>query len=356
MKVRLFDYNLPKELIAQKQIKPRDHSRLLIVDRKSRKIEHAHFFELPKYLQSGDVLVFNNSKVFPARIRFDQGRKEIFLLKDLGAGRWEAMGRKLEKNVQDTRYNFQINSKLKYQIIKKLDDGHWEIKFNLQGNKFREWLEKYGETPLPPYIKVKDSKKIRADYQTIFAKNEGSVAAPTAGLHFTKRILRELKKKGIKMEFVTLHVGAGTFQPVKTENIEEHKLHEEFVVLDKATAKRLNQYKKEGRRIIAVGTTSCRTLEAVSKLSKISEVSKISKSSKNEYKVAAGSRWVNIFIYPGYKFKFVDGLITNFHLPKSSLLMLVSALAGRKFILDTYQLAVKKKYRFYSFGDGMLIK
>ncbi len=353
MKLRLFDYNLPKELIAQKQIKPRDHSRLLIVDRKSQKIEHAHFFELPAYLEAGDVLVFNNSKVFPARIRFDQGHKEIFLLKDLGAGRWEAMGRKLRFMIYDLGFK---NNNLKCEVLKKTESGSYIVKFNLQGKKFREWLEKYGETPLPPYIKVKDSKKIRADYQTIFAKNEGSVAAPTAGLHFTKRILRELKKKGIKMEFVTLHVGAGTFQPVKTENIKEHKLHEEFVVLDKATADRLNKYKKEGRRIIAVGTTSCRTLEAVSKLSKISEVSKISKTSKSKYKVVAGSRFVNIFIYPGYKFKFVDGLITNFHLPKSSLLMLVSALAGRRFILDAYQLAVKKKYRFYSFGDGMLIK
>ncbi|HOZ36919.1 MAG TPA: tRNA preQ1(34) S-adenosylmethionine ribosyltransferase-isomerase QueA [bacterium] len=341
MKLKLFDYNLPKELIAQKQIKPRDYSRLLVISKKKKSLKHAHFFELEKYLESGDVLVFNNSKVFPARIRFDRGRKEIFLLKDLGKGSWEVMGKKLRFKIYDLGFK---NNNLKCEVLEKTGEGSYIVKFGLQGKKFFEWLEKHGETPLPPYIKVKDTKKIREDYQTVYAKEKGSVAAPTAGLHFTKRLLARLKKKGVKMEFVTLHVGLGTFQPVKTEKIEDHKLHSEYVILDKKTADRLNQHKKEGRRIIAVGTTSCRVLEAVSELS------------KGKYKVVAGSRWVNIFIYPGYKFKFVDGLITNFHLPKSSLLMLVSALAGRKFIMDVYRKAVKKKYRFFSFGDGMLIK
>jgi S-adenosylmethionine:tRNA ribosyltransferase-isomerase len=350
MKLSLFDYNLPKELIAQKQIKPRDNSRLLVVDRKKQELRHVHFFELDKYLDSGDVLVFNNTKVFPARIRFDQGRGEIFLLRDLGGGRWEAMGRKLRFMIYDLGFK---NNILKCEILKKIDHGNYIVRFNLKGKKFQDWLEKNGETPLPPYIKTKDSAQIRKNYQTIYAKERGSVAAPTAGLHFTKKLLARLRKKGIKIEFVTLHVGLGTFQPVKTEKIEEHKLHEEWVEIEKATAERLNKYKKEGRRIIAVGTTSCRVLEAVSEAIKISEVSNLSKV---KYRVVAGSRWVNIFIYPGYKFKFVDGLITNFHLPKSSLLMLVSALAGRKFILDVYKEAVRKEYRFYSFGDGMLIK
>lgn len=344
MRLSLFDYNLPKELIAQKQIKPRDHSRLLIVERKSRKIEHAHFFDLPKYLQPDDVLVFNNSKVFPARIHFNEGRGEIFLLRELKGGEWEVMGKKLGQKSKIQNPNFQINPKLQVQILKQLDDGKYMVKFNLKGKKFREWLERYAETPLPPYIKTKDSVRIRKDYQTIFAKKEGSVAAPTAGLHFTEKVLAALKKKGVKIEFVTLHVGAGTFQPVKTEKIEDHKLHAELVFLDQVTARRLNKYKKEGRRIIAVGTTSCRVLEA------------LAEKDGPAYVLRASARQVNIFIYPGYKFKFVDGLITNFHLPKSSLLMLVSALAGRKFMLEVYQKAIREGYRFYSFGDGMLIE
>ncbi len=342
MKIKLFDYNLPKELIAQRQIKPRDYSRLLVVERKGGVLKHDHFFNLEKYLEPGDVLVFNNSKVFPARIRFDEGRGEIFLLKELGGGRWEVLGKKLETRNQISEIRYQkLENGLEHKIMKRLENGNWVVRFNLKGKKFYDWLEKYGETPLPPYIKTKDSAQMRKDYQTIYAKERGSVAAPTAGLHFTKKLLTTLKKKGIKMEFVTLHVGQGTFQPVKTERIEEHKLHEEYAVLDKATAERLNKYKKEGRRIIAVGTTSCRTLEALAE--------------KNR-RLKAASKWVNIFIYPGYKFKFVDGLITNFHLPKSSLLMLVSALAGRKFMMEVYKKAVEKKYRFYSFGDGMLIK
>jgi len=360
MKLSLFDYNLPRELIAQKQIKPRDHSRLLVLNRpslpssprlrrtgelrtagrKTAKITHDYFYNLDKYLNKGDVLVLNNSKVFPARIKFDKN-KEIFLLSKLDNGNWEIIGKKLEIR------NQKLGGGLECNILKRVENGNWEVKFNLQGERFREVLEKIGETPLPPYIKTKDSKQIRKDYQTVYAKEEGSVAAPTAGLHFTKRVFEKLKKKGVKIEYVTLHVGQGTFAPVKTENIEEHKMHAEYVVLDKATIDRLNKYKKEGRRIIAAGTTSCRVLEALA-----SETGKLKVPSSAK----ATEDYINIFIYPGYEFKFVDSLITNFHLSKSSLLMLVSALAGRKLILKVYKEAIRKKYRFYSFGDSMFIK
>jgi len=352
MKLTLFDYNLPKNLIAQKQVKPRDHSRLLVVGRKTKKLKHDYFYNLDKYLDENDVLVFNDSRVFPARIKFDGGKGEIFLLREMKNGNWEVMGKKLGKNFKFQILNFKINSKLQAQILKRMPDGNYLIKFNLRGRKFREWLEKYGETPLPPYIKTKDSKIIRNNYQTIYARADGSVAAPTAGFHFTKELMSKLRKKGVAMEFVTLHVGQGTFLPVKTDNIEEHKMHAEFAIIDKETAKRLNDYKKAGRRIIAVGTTSCRVLEAMTseagESSKLSEVSKVC--------LKAREKEVNIFIYPGYNFKFVDGLVTNFHLPKSTLLMLVAALIGREFILEVYRQAIKKKYRFYSFGDGMLIK
>ncbi len=345
MHLKLFDYNLPPDLIAQHLVKPRDHSRLLILDRLKQKIQHDYFYNLDRYLDENDVLVFNDSKVLPARIKMQKetgGKVEVFLLKKLTAGKWEVLiGGRVKENYKLPIINYKSILNFKCQIIKKLSNGNWLVQFNVKGKKFREVLEKVGETPLPPYIKTKDSKKIRRDYQTIYAKDEGSVAAPTAGLHFTKRVFDKLKKKGIKTEFVTLHVGLGTFQPVKIDKIEQHQMHAEYVILDKVTAKRLNDYKQQGKKIVAVGTTSCRVLEAMSNV-------------KGELK--AGSQWVNIFIYPGYKFKFVDSLITNFHLPKSTLLMLVSALAGRKNILKAYKLAVKKKYRFYSFGDGMLIK
>jgi len=389
MKLSQFDYYLPPNLIAQKQIKPRDHSRLLVLDRsvsppespnkwlqqmdgysagvsserlqRERKrpqwgmITHDYFYNLDKYLTKNDVLVFNNSKVIPARIRLDNGG-EIFLLKDLKYGQWEVIGRKLRNSpyeipdeksgchiatISQTEEIKKLRKGLRCEIVKRLDNGNWVVKFNYTGKKFSDILEKIGETPLPPYIKTKDSNRIRQDYQTLYAKHKGSVAAPTAGLHFTPRVFKKLKKKGIKTEFVTLHVGLGTFQPVKTDEIECHHMHAEYATLNFATAKRLNNYRKQGKRIIAVGTTSCRVLESFS-------------NQKNQLK--AGSKWVDIFIYPPYKFKFVDSIITNFHLPKSTLLMLVSALAGRKFILQAYQEAIKRKYQFYSFGDGMLIK
>lgn len=347
MKLSLFDYYLPKELIAQNQMKPRDHSRLLVFKRRENKISHDYFYNLDKYLNDNDVLVFNDSKVIPARILFDNGRMEIFLLKELDR-EWEIMGRKLEIR------NQKLGHGLSCMIIKRLENGNWLARFNLKGNKLMAWLSNYGETPLPPYIKVEDSAEVRKNYQTIYAKNDGSVAAPTAGLHFTKILFKKLKKKGVKMEFVTLHVGQGTFQPVKTKKIEEHKMHAEYAVIDKKTAERLNEYKKQGKRIIAVGTTSARVLEAMSGASELSKSSKLSRLGRAG-KLGAGAGEVNIFIYPGYKFKFVNSLITNFHLPKSTLLMLVSALAGRKRILRVYQEAIKRKYRFYSFGDGMFI-
>jgi S-adenosylmethionine:tRNA ribosyltransferase-isomerase len=346
MKLSLFDYKLPKNLIAQKQIKPRDASRLMIINltslrlrgagKKTKKIGHDFFYNLDKYLSENDVLVFNNSKVIPARIKFGQ-TGEIFLLNELKSGEWEVMGRKLRFKIYDLRFK---NILLKCEIIKRLKNGNWLARFNYKGKKFRQILERIGETPTPPYIKTPDSTQKRKDYQTIYAKVEGSVAAPTAGLHFTQRIFGKLKSKGVKCEFVTLHVGLGTFAPVKIDRIEEHRMHSEYAVLDEVTTRRLNNYKKQGKRIVAVGTTSARVLEALA-------------NKKGQLK--AGSKWVDIFIYPGYKFRFVDALITNFHLPKSTLLMLVSALAGRKFILRVYQEAIKSKYRFYSFGDGMLI-
>ncbi len=356
MDLKLFDYHLPNELIAQRPAKPRDSARLLVVEpskigacrRLSKKKENFIddcFYNLDKYLDKGDVLVFNNSKVLPARLPMQKetgGKVEVFLLNDLGGGKWEVLiGGKAKENYQLSVVSHKSSLDFKCQILNRLPNGNWVVKFNLKGKKFRQFLEEVGETPLPPYIKTKDSKQIRRAYQTVYAKREGSVAAPTAGLHFTKRLLNKLEKKGVKFEFVTLHVGLGTFQPVKTNKIEEHQMHAEYVILDKKAAERLNNYKRQGRKIIAVGTTSCRVLEAMS---------------DKRGRLRAGNKWVDIFIYPGYKFKFVDGLITNFHLPKSTLLMLVSALAGRRFILRAYKYAIKKKYRFYSFGDGMMIK
>jgi S-adenosylmethionine:tRNA ribosyltransferase-isomerase len=360
MKLSLFNYHLPKELIAQTPAEPRDTAGLLVYNSNTQGITNDKFFNLPKYLQSGDVLVFNNTKVFPARLIMKKptgGKIEIFLLKEIKSGVWECLvgGRlpavvPMDIGTMTDKGQFFLSLKnLKADVLKKFDDGRYLIKFNLTGEKFLKFIEKNGETPLPPYIKTKDNKNIRKKYQTIYAKYFGSVAAPTAGLHFTKKLLANLKKRGIQIEFATLHVGLGTFQPVKTDEIEKHKMHAEFAILDKETSARLNYYKKQGRRIIAVGTTSARLLEAV--------------ADKNG-KLKPIKKEVNIFIYPGYKFKFVDALITNFHLPKSTLLMLVSSFlgqgkyktAGIKIMQKIYATAIKKKYRFYSFGDGMLIE
>ncbi len=338
MFVSTFNYHLPKDLIAQKPVKPRDHSRLLILNRKNKKISHHYFFELGKFLKPGDVLILNDTKVFPARLigkKLTGGKIEIFLLKKIKNQIWECL---LGGHGRDVGLKIIFNKKLKGEIIKKLPAGTWEIKFNYSGQKLEKIVNQIGQVPTPPYIKTAASKK---DYQTIYAKKSGSVAAPTAGFHFTKKLITQLKRQGIQFEFITLQVGYGTFQPIKVKKIEEHKIHSELAILDKTTTEKLNQAKKQGRRIIAVGTTTARVLEDL--------------ADKND-QLKASQKDINLFIYPGYKFKFVDALITNFHLPQSTLLMLVSAFAGKKLILKTYQTAVRKKYRFYSFGDAMMIE
>lgn len=349
MLVSDFGYHLPKNLIAQKPIKPRDQSRLLVLNRQGKKISHHHFFELGQFLKRGDVLVLNNTKVFPARLigrKVTGGKIEVFLLKRINGQIWECL---LGGHGRGEKLKINFNKNLKGEIInpvreinfsngvKKPSDGVWQIKFNCGGKKLEKIINQIGQTPTPPYIKTPANKN---DYQTIYAKKTGSVAAPTAGFHFTKKLINQLKKQGIQFEFVTLQVGYGTFQPIKVKKIEEHKMHPELAILDCQTAEKLNQAKKQGRRVIAVGTTTVRVLESF--------------ADKNG-RLKAGRKDTNIFIYPGYKFRFIDALITNFHLPQSTLLMLVSALVGRKLILKTYQTAVRKKYRFYSFGDAMMI-
>lgn len=344
MKTALFDYFLPHELIAQKPTRPRDHSRLLILNKNTREICHQHFYDLAKWLQAGDVLVLNNSKVIPARLlghkKLTGGQLEIFLLKKIKGKLWQCLvGGK--GRLPGLQVIFRKSNKspiiLTAELIKDNGNGTWTVKFNKSGNSLTKIVGQIGQTPTPPYIK-KIAKL--ADYQTIYAKIPGSVAAPTAGLHFTPQLFRQLKSMGAKIEFITLHVGFGTFQPVKVADISQHKLHAEFATLDKSTAQRLNQAKKAKHRIIAVGTTTVRTLETF--------------SNKNG-QLKVDSHWINTFIYPPYKFKFVDALITNFHLPKSTLLMLVCAFAGRKNIFKAYRAAIAKKYRFFSFGDAMLI-
>ncbi len=343
MKLIDFDYLLPQKLIAQKPIRPRDRSKLMILNLKTHEIKHDFFFNLGNYLQPNDILVANNSKVIPARligqkINFEKnkniggGKIEILLLKSLLNGNWEIMVK--GKIIPLTK--IFLNKKLQGVILKKLSDQTWEIKFNLENDLLFKEIYKIGKAPTPPYIKKNSNLK---KYQTIYAKKSGSVAAPTAGFHFTKRLMKKIKSQGINFNFITLHVGLGTFQPVRTEQIEEHQIHAEWGEISKATARKLNQEKENGQRIIAVGTTTTRTLEDF----------------YQNNKIESGQKWVKNFIYPGYKFKFINGLITNFHIPKSSLLMLVSAFAGREFIIKAYQEAIEKKYRFYSFGDAMLI-
>lgn len=340
MRISLFDYKLPTQLIAQKQIKPRDHSRLLVLDRENKKIEHKHFYDLPDYLRDSDVLVVNETKVFPARLygkKATGGKVEVLLVERINPAVWQAMIGGKNLKVGDFIY---LDKGLKAEIIKDIDGKTKEIKFNKSGRNLEKIIESIGHTPLPPYIKTKDSQQIKKDYQTVYAKSTGSAAAPTAGLHFTDRVLKKLDKKGVRIFKVTLHVSLGTFAPVEVEDIKKHKIHHEWASIDIKTVKELNRLKKQGKNIIAVGTTSARTLEAF--------------ADKKDH-LKSGSKWVDIYIYPGYKYKFVDDLITNFHLPKSSLLFMVSALAGRELIMSAYKKAVKLKYRFFSFGDSMLI-
>ncbi len=339
MKVTEFDYELPEELIAQTPIKKRDESRLMVLDRKEKSIEHRKFKDIIKYLRPGDVLVRNNTKVIPARL---YGKKEtganveFLLLNNIEGDIWECIVRPGNKLHVGTKVIFG-DGLLKAEILEIMEGGTRKVKFIYKGI-FNEILDKIGLMPLPPYIHEELKEKDR--YQTVYAKYEGSAAAPTAGLHFTEELFEDLRKKGVEIANVTLHVGIGTFRPVKEETVEEHKMHTEHFYIKKEDVEKINNAKKEKRRVIAVGTTSCRVLESI--------------ADENGF-VKETEEDTGIFIYPGYKFKCIDGLITNFHLPQSTLLMLVSALAGKDYIMKAYKEAVKEKYRFFSFGDAMLI-
>ena len=341
MKLEEFDYNLPEELIAQVPIQQRDESRLMVVDREKRTIEDKVFRDIIDYLEPGDCLVRNNTKVIPARLygKKDTGANvEFVLLKQLDGDIWESIVRPGNKLKPGSKVIFG-DGLLKAEILDVLEDGTRKVKFEYDGI-FNEILDQIGLMPLPPYIH--ESLKENDRYQTVYAKYEGSAAAPTAGLHFTPELLKKIEEKGIKIANVTLHVGIGTFRPVKEENIEEHKMHTEHFYIKQEDVDKINETKKNGKKVIAVGTTSCRVLETV--------------ADENTGLVKQIESDTGIYIYPGYKFKCVDGLITNFHLPKSTLLMLVSALADREFILEAYNKAVEEKYRFFSFGDEIFIK
>ncbi len=337
MLVTDFDYDLPQELIAQHPMEPRDHSRLLVVDKKTGEIEHKHFYDLVNYLKPGDVLVFNDTRVIPARLHGtkDTGAHvEVFLLTRRDATDWEVLVRPGKKLQVGAKINF--SDELSCEVIEHTDFGGRVVRFKYDGI-FEEILDRLGETPLPPYITAPLEDKER--YQTVYNRERGSAAAPTAGLHFTKELLQKIKEIGCEEVFVTLHVGLGTFRPVSEAKIEDHKMHKEFYTVSQEAADAENKAKAEGRRIIAVGTTAVRTLEAAGA----------------DGQLHAGSSWTNIFIYPGYKFRLVDDLVTNFHLPQSTLLMLVSTLSTREIMLQTYKKAVEEKYRFFSFGDAMFI-
>lgn len=335
-----FDFYLPEELIAQTPLEKRDTSRLLHLDKQTGEIEHKHFYDIKQYLHEGDCLVLNDSRVLPARLigaRPTGGTVELVLLKDLGDNRWECLSRPGRKTKPGQEFVFG-NGELTAVVEEVTLGGNRIVKFSYEGI-FLEILERLGKMPLPPYIKeeLQDSER----YQTVYSKELGSAAAPTAGLHFTKELLAEIADMGVKICYVTLHVGLGTFRPVKADKIEDHEMHSEFCIVPEETAETVNAVKRAGGRVIAVGTTSCRTLESFT---------------AEDGTLQATSGWTNIFIYPGYKFKCIDALITNFHLPESTLIMLVSALAGRENILNAYNTAVKERYRFFSFGDAMMIE
>lgn len=337
MKVSLFDYSLPPELIAQKPVRPRDSSRLFILDKKTGKKEHKHFYDLPSYLRSGDVLIMNETKVFKARLHGTVlgKRVQIFLVRPEGQ-EWVILGKPGKRLAQGSEISF---GKIKAIVSRKDHDGTLRIKFKISHKAVMAMADKIGEIPIPPYIK-KVPKKLE-DYQTVYARFAGSVAAPTAGFHFTPAILWKIRKLGVKIVPVVLHVGLGTFAPVRVADLEKHKMHAEWVDIAKDSVREINVAKKEGRRVVVVGTTALRAVEGVA--AKFKHL----KNYKGD---------VNIFIKPGFKFKVADALITNFHLPKSTLLVLVSAFAGRKKILSAYNEAVRSRYRFFSFGDAMLIK
>lgn len=340
MKTSDFMYELPEELIAQTPMEKRDSSRLLVLDKTTGELEHRHFYDLRDYLHPGDCLILNDSRVIPARLfgtRPTGGAVEVVLLKDLGENRWECLSRPGKKMRPGTEVVFGENGELRGVVEEVRDDGNRVIRFFYEGI-FLEILERLGHMPLPPYIKEQLNDPER--YQTVYSREPGSAAAPTAGLHFTNELLDSIRAMGVEVAFVTLHVGLGTFRPVKAENVEEHEMHSEYCTVPAETAEVIRRTRERGGRVIAVGTTSCRTLESFA---------------KPDGTIEASGGWTNIFIYPGYTFKCIDALVTNFHLPGSTLVMLVSALAGKENILNAYRTAVEERYRFFSFGDAMFI-
>ena len=341
MKTSDFNYELPKELIAQTPLEKRDPSRLMTLDRKTGAWEHHHFYELPDFLEPGDCLILNDSRVLPARLLGQRlpggGACEVLLLIDRGEKTWECLARPGRHMREGTRLSFG-NGALTAEVTEVLPDGNRLVRFDYEGI-FLEVLERLGKMPLPPYIKEELQDQER--YQTVYSKVPGSAAAPTAGLHFTPELLDKIRAKGVGIGYVTLHVGLGTFRPVKEEEITEHEMHSEFCILPPETAKLINETKAGGHRCICVGTTSCRTLESWA---------------AEDGRMEPKAGWTNIYIYPGYRFKVMDGLVTNFHLPESTLIMLVSAFAGREHVLAAYEEAVREKYRFFSFGDAMFLR
>jgi len=335
---KYFYYDLPEELIAQTPLKERTNSRLMMLNREKKTIEHKYFYDIIDYLNPGDCVVINNTKVIPGRL---YGKKstganiEILLLKELDENTWECLTKPAKRLKLNTEVIF--SESLKGKVVADKDQGIKHIKFKCEGS-FHDIVENIGEMPLPPYIKEDLKEKNR--YQTIYAEKTGSSAAPTAGLHFTSELMDRIKKKGVKIVYITLHVGLGTFRPVKTEYITDHKMHSEYYEIDQENADIINETIKSSKRVISVGTTSTRTLETIG---------------SHDGKVKPGYGWTDIFLYPGYKFKIVDALITNFHLPESTLLMLVSAFASKDYIFKAYEEAIKEKYRFFSFGDAMFI-
>ena len=340
MKTHDFYYDLPEELIAQTPLEKRDDSRLLVLDKNTGEIQHRHFFDLPEFLRPSDCLVMNNSRVLPARLMGVRvpsgGAVEVLLLRDRSDGVWECLTRPGRKTKIGTELSFGDGA-LTATVVSEGEDGKKNVQFHYSGI-FLEILERLGKMPLPPYIKAELEDQER--YQTVYSKINGSAAAPTAGLHFTNELLDKIRDKGVGIAEITLHVGLGTFRPVKADDISDHIMHSEFCMIDETAAERINKTKVNGGRIICVGTTSCRTLESLA---------------DDNGLLKPGSKWTDIFIYPGYRFKAMDALITNFHLPESTLVMLVSAFAGRETILRAYEEAVRERYRFFSFGDAMFI-
>ncbi|MCI5753607.1 MAG: tRNA preQ1(34) S-adenosylmethionine ribosyltransferase-isomerase QueA [Clostridiales bacterium] len=339
MKTSDFNFDLPEELIAQTPLQKRDASRLMLLDKTTGEVEHRHFYELPSFLCPGDCLVMNDSRVLPARLlgcRSTGGAVEVLLLRDHGDGLWECLTRPGRKTQPGTELSFG-GGELTATVEALAEDGKRMVRFSWEGI-FLEVLERLGRMPLPPYIKeeLQDAER----YQTVYSRVPGSAAAPTAGLHFTPELLGQIRAMGVKECFVTLHVGLGTFRPVKAEQLEQHEMHSEFCIIPEETARIVTETRRAGGRVIAVGTTSCRTLESFA---------------QPDGTLQPASGWTNIFIYPGYRFKCVDALVTNFHLPESTLIMLVSALAGREHVLSAYRQAVENRYRFFSFGDAMFI-